>query len=59
MISFLHLNKYTMICYFLQFDKGSKNTDTRKFSRDTLEVLKEAAKQDSELNKKIEELMKK
>ncbi|XP_014369369.2 tubulin-specific chaperone C [Papilio machaon] len=34
-----------------KFDEGSKHTDTRKFSRDTVAVLKEAAKQDSDLKR--------
>lgn len=47
------------LLFYSQFDEGSKHTDTRKFSRDTVAVLKEAAKQDSDLSKKIEELLKK
>lgn len=42
-----------------QFDQASKHTDTRKFSRDTVAVLKGATEQDSEINKKLEELLKK
>lgn len=41
-----------------QFDQGSKHTDTRKFSRDTVSILKEATDQNSEINKKVEELLK-
>lgn len=42
-----------------QFDEGSKLTDARRVSQQTINVLKEAAKPDSELNKVIEDLLKK
>lgn len=42
-----------------QIDKDSANSDTRKFAKDTISVLKQAASQSGELNQKIEELLKK
>lgn len=42
-----------------EIDIGSKHTEARKLSAKTIEVLKEASNQSSELNKKIEELIKK
>ncbi|XP_059055480.1 tubulin-specific chaperone C [Achroia grisella] len=34
-----------------KFDEGSKHTDTRKFSRDTITILQEATNQNSELKR--------
>lgn len=42
-----------------KIDKDSANSDTRKFAKDTISVLKQAASQSGELNQKIEELLKK
>lgn len=42
-----------------KFDEHSKNTDARKLSKQTIEQLKEAANQNSELNQKIQALLKK
>ncbi|CAH2076969.1 unnamed protein product, partial [Iphiclides podalirius] len=42
-----------------KFDQESKHTDTRKFSRDTIAVLKESTNPDSEISKKIDNLLKK
>lgn len=50
---------YSRLILLFQFDQASKHTDTRKFSRDTVAVLKGATEQDSEINKKLEELLKK
>lgn len=41
-----------------KFDESSKHTDTRKFSHDTIAILKQATDQSSELNKKIEGILK-
>ena len=42
-----------------QFDTESKHTDSRKATRQTIAILKEATDPNSEINKKVEELLKK
>ncbi|KAI8422758.1 hypothetical protein MSG28_000982 [Choristoneura fumiferana] len=42
-----------------KYDEGSKHTDTRRLAHKTVEILKDAQNQNSDLNKKIEDLIKK
>lgn len=45
--------------YLFQLEKESHLTDTKHFALKSIEVLKEATQQEGELNRKIEELIKK
>lgn len=42
-----------------KFHKDSQHTDTNKFAKDSISILKNATEQNGELNKKIEDLLKK
>lgn len=56
-VKYLYNHLLLFFC-FAQIDQESKHTDTRKFANQSIEILKGAANNDPEVNKKINDILK-
>lgn len=56
--NWIYSQNVKFFCTF-QFDEGSRFTDARRVTSQTVAILKEAADPNSDISKKVEELLKK